>query len=60
MTTQVLESMVVGGAGVGMDDSRRSLGSGGEGPFIGREERSSAAVSGNTLMEAIDITTNGI
>ena len=61
ITTQTMESMAVGGTGVGVADMQRSLGSGGEGagPPAGGEERSSTAVSGNALMEAIDITTNG-
>ena len=51
----------MGGAGVGVADKQRSLGSVGEGAgsSTGGEERSSTAVSGNALMEAIDITTNG-
>ena len=51
----------MGGAGVGVADKQRSLGSVGEGAgsSTGGEERSSMAVSGNALMEAIDITTNG-
>ena len=51
----------MGGAGVGVADKQRSLGSVGEsaGSSTGGEERSSTAVSGNALMEAIDITTNG-
>ena len=58
---QTMESMAVGVAGVGVADIQRSLGSAREGAGVstGGEERSSTAVSGTALMEAIDITTNG-
>ena len=58
---QTMESMAVGVAGVGVADIQRSLGSAREGAGLsaGGEERSSTAVSGTALMEAIDITTNG-
>ena len=62
LTVQTTESMAVVGAGVGMADTQRSSGAGGEGAGLstgGEEIRSSTTVSGNVLMEAIDITTNG-
>ena len=48
----------MGGAGGGVADIQRSAGEG-AGLSAGGEERSSSAVGGNALMEAIDITTNG-